>query len=64
MTDQQYLEIYIDIVHKKNKNKVYGDYKELAEIINTFFGVNYTAMDILNYYEELDVKLMYKNCVE
>ena len=63
MTKNQYLEIYIDTVHQKYR-KVFTDYEELATRINENFNFDCTASEILSYYEEEDMKLIYKHCVE
>ncbi len=59
------LEVAIDLIHAK-ENKVFTDYTELADKINTSFGYEVTGQDILDYYESvyyiesLDRQLHYK----
>ncbi len=52
MVDKK-LEIFIDLMHKKH-NKVFTNYKELADLINDSFYTDYNEQDIWNYYEPLE----------
>lgn len=58
------LEIMIDLMHEKH-NKVFFDYKELAEVINKEFNTNYTEQDIWMYYEpETQDKMIHNNVLK
>lgn len=46
----QQLEIFIDLIEDKY-NKVFTDYKELAEVISKDFKVHVNENDVWNYYE-------------
>lgn len=58
------LEVMIDLVHSKY-NKVFTDYKELANIINKEFSCNITDGDIWNYYEpEVQDKIIHSQVLQ
>lgn len=63
--NHEVLEFYIYYTERKC-NKVFTDYKELANKINLFFKKNYTARDIWLHYEptiaeeELDKRIHYE----
>ncbi len=44
------LEMFIDLIEAKN-NKVYSDYKELAEVISRDFEVLVTEEEVWDYYD-------------
>lgn len=47
------LEIFIDLMHHKYKNRVFSNYKDLADLINDTFYTDYTEQDIWDYYEPI-----------